>query len=231
MRQLIFPLTLALVSQALIGCGNARFWIDSVRGDGVMKTEERVVAAFDAIEMRGGMDLKVRVGSESLVLINADSNLQNYIVTEVKDGTLKIWYERSVRSDQRLTAEIGMPSLTGIEISGSSRLDVSGLQEASFDVDVSGSARGTIEGRVDHLDIDIAGSSNLDCSNLEATDVAVSIAGSARIKTYATNSLDVGVAGSGEVLYRGQPSVTVDQAGSARVQALPPSEENTDTDL
>jgi hypothetical protein len=214
-------LALVLSSQTLVGCGGMSMWTVPIYGEGAFVEQQRALPAFDEIRLSGGMKLDIQVGGEARVVIHADENLQAYISTVVEDGVLRIKFEGSLSSDHELVAEIDVPSLQGLHVAGSSEISLGGLEEASFDLDIAGSARGTIEGKVQSLSVDIAGSSNLDMTELEAEDVSIDVAGSAKVKTFATRSLDVDVAGSAHVLYKGQPAVSVDKAGSATVEALP----------
>ncbi len=209
--------SLLLASSVLQGCGGTGLWSHSIRGEGPYTTTSRQVAEFEAISMAGGMQLDIRVGEQPRVVIHADENLHQYITTRVKEGVLKIEFEQSVSSENPFRAEIDVPSLQSLDVAGSSKIAMTGLREASFELDVSGSASGTFEGEVDELTIDIAGSSNLNCFELQAQTVSIDIAGSGKVRTSASDSLDVDVAGSGVVIYRGEPSVSIDQAGSARV--------------
>ena len=218
MRFLSAALILLLASSTLTSCGGTGFWGTTIRGSGSYTASERQVSSFDAIELSGGMQLDIVVGEEASVIIHADENLHDYITTTVKNNVLVIDFEESVSTSNELRAEISMPSLRSIEVSGSSKLELSGLQEPSLELDFSGSVSGNLSGEVERLSIDIAGSSNLNCYDLQAEDVEIDIAGSGKIRTSVKSTLNVDVAGSAVVLYRGQPSVSIDQAGSARVE-------------
>lgn len=189
----------------------------AIEGSGILVSETREVPPFERISLHGGMELYVRAGLPQRLVVRADDNLQQHIRTEVSDGELEIRFEESLDSDLDLCAEIDLASLRGIEVAGSSKLTVVGVEGQELRLSVAGSCRGEVSGWVEALDVDIAGSGQLDLFELEAKHVSIDIAGSGRVETHAVETLDVGVAGSGKVTYRGQPRVEIDQAGSATV--------------
>jgi hypothetical protein len=213
------PLTLVL-ALATGGCHFSCDWTPGVSGSGVLVTEARAVESFRSLSLSGGMELYIRVGLEEKVVIHADDNLQPLITTRVEGGELRIRFEESMNSDHTLRAEIDLPELSGIDISGSSHLTVIGVEGEELRIDIAGSCRGEVSGWVDRLEVDIAGSCRLDLLELEARSVEIDIAGSGKVETHATEELDISISGSGSVNYRGQPRLNLQQSGSARVRPL-----------
>ena len=68
-----------------------------VRGNGNVEKQERNVGDFTGIEVRSGIDLVVNQGDQSKLVIEADENLQEYIITEVESGVLKIYVQKNTR--------------------------------------------------------------------------------------------------------------------------------------
>src|SRR5688572_23803448 len=61
----------------------------TVKGNGDVKTESRDINNITKIKIRGGIDVELRPGTAS-VKVEADQNLQQYIITEQEDGWLVI---------------------------------------------------------------------------------------------------------------------------------------------
>lgn len=81
-------LLLALVSAAsLTGC------CDTIDGNGDIRTEERPVAAFTAVDIDDGISLVVWAGDESrdTVFVETDENLLTWLATSVHDDTLLVF--------------------------------------------------------------------------------------------------------------------------------------------
>jgi hypothetical protein len=211
-------LPILLISAILGGC-NSSHWGHRVRGEGAFMDTNRDLATFDRISLAGGMKLDVVVGEPQSVVVFADANLHEYIRTRIEGSTLEIDFTESISTSNELRAKISVPQLAGLEISGSSELNVTHIDADDFYIEVAGSVSGVLEGTAKDLDVDIAGSGRLDLFQLRAEDVKIDIAGSGRLQVHAENSLDVDVAGSADVTYRGKPDLSIDQAGSASVRA------------
>src|SRR6266850_6997556 len=93
-------LAATLVTTFLTGCifvldADGTHWRDrhhrdAIRGSGVPQTESRVVSDFHRIEVNGGCDVTLTVGSAASLTATADDNLLASLVTEVRDGALVV---------------------------------------------------------------------------------------------------------------------------------------------
>lgn len=211
-------LPLALLALTLTTGCRSSFWSTSIQGEGPNLAIERPIESFDAISLEGGWELDVRVGELTSVVVQADENLHEYIATEVEDGRLRIRFLESVSTSNPLRVEVSTPHLERLDVAGSGRLEVTGVDAQDFRISIAGSGRGTLAGRADTVSVSIAGSGDLDLYGLEADAVDVSIAGSGTVHAHANRSLDVDIAGSGRVRYHGQPELSVSQAGSGSVR-------------
>ena len=63
---------------------------EKITGSGHVVTTERNLEPFTKIEVSKGLDCEVTQGNDQKVLIEADDNLQNGIITTVTNGVLKI---------------------------------------------------------------------------------------------------------------------------------------------
>jgi hypothetical protein len=192
----------------------------TLRGSGVSACDQREMAEFHSIEIRGPIDAKVRVGEERSVAVHADDNLLDHVVTRVEDGLLILEMERdhNYRFDSDLCVEVGAPALDGLQICGSGDAEIQGLREGALRVSVAGSGKVSGSGAVDALTVSIAGSGDVSLFDVKARTASVSIAGSGDVELDVGEILSVEVSGSGDVRYRGQPRVTQSIAGSGSVE-------------
>lgn len=103
-------------------------------------------------------------------------------------------------------------------IAGSGTMDIE-LQSKSLAVDIAGSGNAEFKGETGKLDLSIAGSGDYNGENMVAADVKVAIAGTGDAHVFAKSSVDASVAGSGDVIYSGDPAqVSSDIAGSGKVK-------------
>src|SRR6476660_8880566 len=55
--------------------------------------QKRNVSGFHAIEVSNGIDLYLSQGDEAVAVSASETKYRDHIMTEVKNGVLKIWYE------------------------------------------------------------------------------------------------------------------------------------------
>ena len=102
----------------------------------------------------------------------------------------------------------------------SGEIRLSAIQVADLDASIGGSGRFVADGHAGKLAVSIARSGRCDAERLVAGDVAVSMAGSGAATVHADNALSVAIAGSGDVLYRGNAMPRATIVGSGRLQRL-----------
>jgi hypothetical protein len=222
---------LALSGCAIIVSGNddvqvkSVFSSDAVVGDGRLAHERRTVGSVSAIDVSGPLEVNVLVGQAPSLEIDADSNLLPLIRTEVSAGTLRIWIEGNVRSNNSLRVTYTVPSLTQARASGSGRLTISELNGAPFDFGKSGSGSVHLSGRVSRLDVQQSGSGELNASALRVGDANLTLNGSGRmsIGQVQGNALTANVHGSGSLQASGSVAALnahVHGSGGANLTAL-----------
>lgn len=114
---------------------------------------------------------------------------------------------------------LALPEAPGILIRGSGDVTLYGLDQPRLDVVIQGSGDVTALGRVDRLDVEVAGSGDVDTRELMATTARLLIAGSGDIDALVTHSVDARIAGSGDIVVRGNPPVrTQSVAGSGNIR-------------
>jgi hypothetical protein len=210
------PLVFLIPAVALVTAGCAGIF--GVEGSGNVVSESREVSGFDQIQLSGSGTVIVDVtGTESLS-IETDDNLLTLLETEVDDGRLELRATRNIDPSEDVVYTITAASLTGVSISGSGSIVVTGVDDSAFSADISGSGAVTAEGTVsDALSVDISGSGHFEGEDLVAVTGAVNVSGSGSAVVNVTDDLAVSLSGSGDVEYLGSPTVDVDKSGSGTV--------------
>lgn len=214
---------------------------EKIRGNGSIKTESRTTGNFNGVDVSGSFDVYVKQDSAYSVKVEADENLQNYIlistdgdalVIEPKDGYnlsghIKIYV--SAPNYKTLEAS-GSCSIIGenklnsaeeieIDLSGSSDINVE-LKAPKVDAGTSGAGTITLKGETKDFRVHGSGSSTIHCADLMAENVDVSISGAGNAQVYASVKLDVGVSGAGDVRYRGNATVSKSISGAGSVSKM-----------
>ncbi len=191
----------------------------TIHGSGTMTTEVRDVESFTQIEVAMGVDVYVTVGSPQQVKLTFDDNIVDKVRTRIRGNTLEIDTRYSFDCDEDCKIEITVPSLTAFGLAGSGNIEIHGVIDDEFEVDVAGSGDIRIDGQTKRLSIDLAGSGDIDTRELIAEDVEVDIAGSGNVRVYASKSLEADISGSGDVRYYGDPEdVESDVSGSGSIR-------------
>ncbi len=241
MRNLI--IFLVLVAVFVVGGRKCHFSIPGtgVQGSGPITTETRSVSDFHAIELDMAGDVEFSVGDHYSVVVEAQQNLLPILKIEVKNGKLRLYFDKNVSYSESVKVRVTAPAFDGLAISGSGTiramtalktdkldLDVSGSGDVivaqgefgNVDCDVSGSGGIELGGTANSLKADVAGSGEIRSKALTANVLDAAIAGSGTITCTVVQTLTADIAGSGEVLYLGQPTVDADVSGSGKVRRL-----------
>lgn len=228
MKKLIFTLIILGFSTGPI---HAQWWTGSqkVDGNGSMTSEKRKVTEYDQIALEGSMNVELVAGQEGNLKVEAESNLLEYIVTEVSGKKLKISVERRINlsPSRGMTIKITVPfqsidqiSLTGsgdiytsdrIE-SGDFRVQLTGSGDISLDLDcasvdgtLTGSGDVRLKGKTRRFDCRVTGSGDFEAFGLKAEMVNASVSGSGDIQVNPTDELRARITGSGDITYMGDP--------------------------
>jgi hypothetical protein len=220
---------------------NGQNWMKgSIKGEGPVVKKELDLDRFDGVKLAFSGNVMLTQGNTQKVIIEAQQNIIDNIVREVKNGTWRIKYHKNVRKHEKVNVFITIPKLTQAHVSGSGNmkttnhfsnlqdveLGVSGSGNLDLDLDaddiscgISGSGNVTLDGSADELELSISGSGNISAFELMAGNVDVSISGSGNADVQATSNLEVSVSGSGDVKYKGSPSVNTRVSGSGKVRS------------
>ncbi len=211
-----------------------------VVGTGPLVSEARTISDFSSISL--AMDATVYITQDSFysVEISAQSNVMDEILTYVSGSRLVIQHKNNVYIKSRpVTIHISMPDISGLNVSGSGAIrlqnllhtadidmNVSGsgdismpvIEATSISSTISGSGKITVtSGKANTLNSKISGSGDVDLLNVQTNSVTTATTGSGTTKVYAVNNLFAKISGSGDVYYRGNPSIESEISGSGRL--------------
>jgi hypothetical protein len=200
-----------------------------IRGNGIIKTEERGVSSFKNVEVSGAINVYVSQGETKSVKIEGDENLLKYIEV-LQDGDKimvrqKHGYNLSPTGDLRVY--VTAPVYNDIDVSGACdiigqmkivnsenlALHVSGAGDIKMEVDapqlkaeVSGSGSINLKGQTKDVDLELTGAGHAHCYELLSENTKVDISGAGDAEVYASVKLDAEVSGAGSVSYKGNAS-------------------------
>lgn len=165
---------------------------EKITGSGHVVTRERNLATFTKIEVSQGLDCEVTQGNDQKVVIEADDNLQDGIITTVTNGVLKISSKyNNYNNVKSRKIRVQIPEILGLETTSASSLVTKNIikgniiylksssasnLDANIEADkiileaTSGSDL-NIEGKALELTTASSSASSIDAKNLLANDI------------------------------------------------------------
>jgi hypothetical protein len=191
----------------------------TTEGSGVPATQTRHVSAFTSVELAGGNNVVIHVGTKQSVVVRADENLIRRVTTSVHSRKLVIGNTPGGFTTKiPMSIDVGVPTLNAVTLTGSGNIVVDGIHADSLAVSLPGSGTLTASGTATRLHVVVGGSGTVQLTRLVASDARVDVSGSGAIFITATGTLDASVSGSGAILYGGNPTtVTRNVTGSGAI--------------
>lgn len=204
---IVFISALAIGSMlaSVSSCRLNSFNLSGEKGSGNVKTENREVSGFKAVDISSAFEVEITAQKDFKLEIEADDNLLPLIKSEVEDGKLVIKTDKSFNSGNPLKIRISAPDINSLELSGASKVNLVNVSNESLSLDSSGASKIRIEGTTKNFSIEMSGASKLDAENLKAENVSVESSGASNMTVFVTNVLKADLSGATNVTYLGSP--------------------------
>ena len=212
---------------ALVGLGLALGSCKkSVKPSNDITTEIRPVSGFTAIDVSEAMDVEImHIPGTEQVVVEANSNLHKYIITEVVSGTLFIHREDNVNfkpgakikvyvtastvndleisgaSNVQLTNQLTMNGL-GLDISGASHLS-GGIDVGTVSMEISGASTVDLFGVATNVTADVSGASLLKDYNLVIENLTIDLSGASTASLTVNGLMNITASGASTLNYKG----------------------------
>jgi Putative auto-transporter adhesin, head GIN domain len=185
---------------------------DRITGGGSSKTEIRNTPSFNAVSVLGSGTVNITKGNALKVEVYGYENLLPYFETNVINNELRVGYRNGVNiRNDNIKVYITMPAdIAFLNIQGSGNISVKGnfINNASVDLLINGSGNIDFEsGTAPKAVLRINGSGNINAYGLNVNESDAGITGSGNIKTSLLNKLTASVSGSGNIYYKGNPTI------------------------
>jgi hypothetical protein len=195
------------------------------------KTEYREVKDFSGIKVSAGIDLYITMGKTEEVKIVANGDIIDEIVTEVKDGTLRIymkesnWFNCSVRGSRKayvsvkelvaITASSGSDVKSENTLKGESlKVKASSGSDVEIDVfyknfllDTSSGSDAKINGKVKTFEAEASSGSDIKARNLESVICKLRASSGSDITVSVSGELYAKASSGGDIRYYGNPEI------------------------
>jgi Putative auto-transporter adhesin, head GIN domain len=179
--------------------------VAGLRGNGHVVSEQRDLAPFRNLDIRGAFDVDWRSGSPS-VSVTTDENLMQFVQLSVSEGTLHASTTRSVHPTHSIKLKLAGRTLEAANFSGASRLHAYALSGPRFSLETSGASKVQLEGAVTELVAGMTGASNLRAESLQTKSAEISLTGAGNARVSVGDVLKASITGAGKLEYSGNPA-------------------------
>jgi len=207
----------------------------TVRGNHNVVKQERSVGDFSGVKVSTAIDVYLTQGEKTSVVVETDENIQEYLVTEVKDNVLHIYFDASILSVEVkkvyvTTKKIDYLSTTSagdifgqnpfkteyLKLNSSSAGDIKvEVYAKSVDANMSSSGDITLTGEADYLEADLSSAGDLNAYNFKVKQAEVSVSSAGNADIWVTEKLNARASSAGDINYKGDPEFVDAHASSA----------------
>lgn len=194
----------------------------------IVDKSKRNVSDFSGIKVSSGIDLYLTMGSTEEVVVEADDDIIDKIITEVEDGVLKIYVKDNIfwkwRSERKVhvtvkelnklhcSAGSDVESENTIEseelsVKASSGSDVKlNVKTGKLFLDTSSGSDAKISGTSEVFNLEASSGSDIHASELKTKVCHVSVSSGSDASIYVTDELVAKASSGGDIRYSGNPS-------------------------
>lgn len=200
----------------------------AIRGDGEVTEETRKITDFEKIEVSRGLEVFLIPDSQEYVLVEADQNLHDVILTEVKDGKLEVYTRKFIRTAQSRKVYVHYVHLHGIKSASgamvqsqgplhSKRLEISAssgsrqileVSAGQFEGGCSSGAQIELEGKAGKATLKASSGGQLRGHDFMASECHAKSSSGAHIWTGVKDKLLAEASSGGHIYYSGDPATT-----------------------
>ncbi len=201
--------------------------ITGIKGNNNVVSEDRTISSdFDAIKVQQGITLHLTQGNSTEISVEADENIIDLLITEVKNNELKIYFEKNVYRAKARNVFLSASTINKIKASsGASVKSENTFQTTSLDLDASSgssikvyvnaaditsetSSGATIKvyGKSKTFSGKASSGSSIDADELEVIDAYVKASSGANINVNVSGKLTAKASSGGDIDYEGSPT-------------------------
>lgn len=214
-----------------------------IKGSGNVITQTRTFSGFTGVDVSNAIELFVKQDSVFSTKVEADDNLQQYIIIEQDGSTLRIKQQNNTNLDAtgKIKVYVTAPLFKSLDASGACYIksenvltstdaidmDVSGASNAELELkapkvsaEMTGASSLKLKGQTKDLYIEGAGASHAKCFELLSENANVDVAGASSAEIFASVKLKADASGASDVRYKGNMEVSQSTSGAGSVKKV-----------
>ncbi|MEO9570556.1 MAG: head GIN domain-containing protein [Polaribacter sp.] len=191
----------------------------------VISEVRKTSSKFSGIKVSTGIDLYVTQGAKNKIIVEADENLHDIIMTEVEDGILKVYSEKSIWRAKARKVHVTIKNLNSIKATSGSDVygkgiiktdEISIAATSGADIKITVDATSVETSSTSGSDIRVSGIStnhassatsgaSIDAYDLESKNVIAKATSGADINVFASEKLEAKATSGGDIDFKGNP--------------------------
>lgn len=222
MSTLIKIIVTSILSLSFLSC-NLNF---GVKGNGKVISENRSInKSFNTVEVSRGLDVYLTQNDSEKIIVEADENLHEFIITKVENNVLKIYTEKNIWNSSEKKVLVSFKNISKISASSGSdvyvtnalttehlQLKTSSGADLKLDVKVNklycSASSGSdirVTGISDTIVIKATSGSSIDAAKLITLSAQATTTSGADIIVNVSNELIANTSSGGDITYVGNP--------------------------
>jgi hypothetical protein len=232
---LIVLIIVSVIVVAAIGVAVIYFW--SIPGQVI--TQEKEYSDFTSVDVGSAFQVDITQSNSYSVVIKASETILDKIDVTKEGNTLMIRAEPNTPITAVYKAEITMPNLTELVLSGASkatvegfsssdsfllkisvasRLDMQDTNVGNITIELSGASTLIAEGSGNDLVSVVEGASRLDLTNFHVNNGNLDVSGASQATINLDGKLDAVVSGASNLYYIGEPTIgDIETSGNSAI--------------
>jgi hypothetical protein len=186
--------------------------------------------------------VRVKEGEKLAVAVEGGEETESELRFIVTEDTIKMARRRDARAD-KLEIEVTMPAPHRISVGGAGRVEaatvaaeatvasggagpiaIEDVSGSSLAAKIGGSGKIVAKGSVTELALKIGGSGHFLSPDLQVERARIAIGGSGKAELACEGEVEAKIGGSGDILVRGTPRVSLRSGGAGRLRCEPVAE-------
>jgi len=230
---IIKTVSILFITLFFSSCGVEMF--NGIKGNNNVVTKDRsTTAEFSKIKVSNGLDVEIFQGNENKIILEADENLHDIIFTEIENGVLRIYSEKSIWKAASKKVFVTVKNLNEINATSGSYLKNDStfkadtlLVIATSGADINFAVKGNsittvatsgadlkVSGYTNYHNATATSGASIKATSLESVDVTATVTSGADIDVFASESINATATSGGDIDYFGNPKKSTNKTTS-----------------
>jgi hypothetical protein len=213
--------------------------VNSHFGNGEVVEENREISGFNSISASAGLNVYLTQSDDEHVVVEADENLMEYIITDVRGHELKCEVEGNIRRSTKLNIYVSYKTLNNISVSSGAdintenilhsnnlSINVSSGADADLEIEavsvncqVSSGADVKLKGKCDHINANSSSGADIKANGLFCKSAQAIASSAGDIRLSVSESINANASSGGDIVFHGSPkTINIDESSGGDVK-------------